>query len=227
MEFRARTVLMTVFLAVWVAGSAEAGKIFIQVHGGVSSFNLDDVNDTIDRFNAAAGGQYLANVNSGWDAGLHLGYELNPGLGLGLGYARLGASSGFSADGYLVEYDLPAELYEISLDYLPASDHRVRFGAGVTLGLIRSDASLLVTEAGENESLLDFDGTGFHFAGYAICEAPFSANWSAFGQGGFRHAIIGELKVDGEVVLNPDSLDDKLRFNYSGLFLRIGVKFRP
>jgi hypothetical protein len=209
------------------AGSSLAGSFYLQAHGGLSFYNLDDVNDAVDRINEEAGGPFLDHIGSGLDVGMHAGLFLTAELAMGLGYARLSGNSGFSREGYLVEYDLPADLYEVFLDYLPASDQKVRVGAGGTVGLIRSAATLQATEPADGERQDAFKGAGFLFAGYAIVDAAVSSGWSLFGQAGFRHAIISNLEVDGETVYNPDSLDDKLRFNYSGLFLRVGVKFQP
>ncbi|MCK9995708.1 MAG: hypothetical protein KAH56_05440 [Candidatus Krumholzibacteria bacterium] len=209
------------------SGVAWAGPFFLKAHGGFSLFNPDDVNDALDRFNEAAGGPFLDHIGTGLDVGLSAGYSLNDELGLGLGYSRLSGSSGFSWDGYLFEYDLPADLYEMFLDYLPANDRKFRVGAGTSLGMIRSAAALRAEDPAEGNLEIPFSGVGFLFTGSLLVDAALSPAWSLYGQAGFRHAIINELKVDGEVVFNPDSLDDKLRFNYSGLFLRVGVQFRP
>jgi hypothetical protein len=227
MKIPIRVLIMVVAACLVSAGPVQAGRIFFQAHGGFSSFNLDDVNDSIDVINGMAGGKYLDHISTGWDAGLHVGYVLTAELQLGMGFARLWGSSGLSRGGYLVEYDMPADLYEISLDFLPVSERRIRVGAGATLGMIKSAATLLVTDPEESDRLDSFSGAGFHFAGYAIAEASVARAWSLFGQGGFRHAMINQLKVDGEIVYNPDSVDDKLRFNYSGFFLRLGIKFQP
>ena len=222
-----RIIVLAAALAMCGAGPVLAGPFFLQAHGGWSFYNLDDVNDFIDRANDEAGESLLDHISSGLDVGLHAGYSLNSELNLGLGYARLSGNSGFSEQGYLVDYDLPADLFEMFLDYIPVSDKKVRAGAGATMGLVSSAASLRVSDPMGGEFQADFDGVGFLFSGYVIVDAALSSQWSLYGQTGFRHAIISELKVDGETVLNPDSLDDKLRFNYSGLFLRVGVQFRP
>lgn len=227
MTIPARALIMVVTACLLSAGPVQAGRIFFQAHGGYSSFNLDDVNDSIDRVNEKAGGKFLNHISSGWDAGLHVGYVLTADLRLGVGYARLWGNSGFTQDGYLVEYDMPANLYEISLDFVPVNDHRIRVGAGTTLGMITSAASILVTDPDEGDRLDSFSGAGFHFAGYGMAEMPVASAWFVFGQGGFRHALLNRLKVDGEVVYNPDSIDDQLRFNYTGFFVRLGVKFHP
>ena len=78
----------------------------------------------------------------------------------------------------------------------------------------------------QGELKSDFEGAGFLFAGYGIADVPVTSRWSLFGQVGFRHAVINEVQVEGKTVYNPDSLDDKLRINYSGLVLRAGVKFQ-
>jgi hypothetical protein len=210
-----------------VSGSAEAGGLYLQVHGGLATVNLDDVNDAVDSVNQDAGGDYLDNIGRGWDAGLTVGYDITRNLGLGLGYARLWASSEYSADGTSVIFDMPADYFEITLDYLPAETDGIRVGAGSDVGMLSSAASWAVTDPFGDERKLSFDGLGFLFAGYVIVDAPLADNWSVYGQGGFRHAIINKVKIDGEIVYNPDSLDDKLRFNYSGVFLRLGVTFRP
>ena len=208
-------------------GTSLAGPFYLQAHGGIFLFNPDDVNDALDRFNEEAGGPFLDHIGTGLDVGLSAGHFLTAELGLGLGYARLSGNSGFSQDGYLFEYDLPADLYEVFLDYLPANGRKFRVGAGTSLGMVRSAAALRFEDPVEGNRQIPFSGEGFLFAGYAIVDAVLSPSWSLFGQGGFRHAIISDLEVDGETVYNPDSLDDKLRFNYSGLFLRVGVKFQP
>ena len=218
--------VLTAALATCFTGTAQAGPFFLQAHGGWSFYNLDDVNDAIDRTNDEAGGSFLDHISSGLDVGLQAGYSLNSELNLGLGYARLSGDSGFSQEGYLVEYDLPADLFEMFLDYLPANDKKVRAGAGATMGVVSSAATVQAQDPMGDGFQYEFDGVGFLFSGYAIVDAAVASKWSVFGQAGFRHAIINELKVDGETVLNPDSLDDKLRFNYSGLFLRVGVQFR-
>lgn len=209
------------------AGPVQAERIYFQAHGGYSTFNLDDVNQSIDAVNEQAGGPYLDHIRSGWDFGLGIGYILTPELGLVLQYARLWGSSGFSQDGYLVEYDLPANLFGLSLDYLPVTESGMEVGAGTTLGLITSSASLLYDDPAAAEMMESFSGSGFHFSGYVLAALPVALNWSLIGQGGFRHALIGEVKVDGDTVYNPDSVDDKLQFNYSGFFLRVGIKFQP
>lgn len=219
--------VISVALATCCTIPAQAGPFFLQAHGGWSFYTLDDVNDGIDRANDEAGGSFLDHISSGLDVGLHAGYSLNSELSLGIGYARLSGNSGFSGEGYLVEYDLPADLFEMSFDYIPASDRKVRAGAGVAMGVISSAATVRFTDPVGDGFHYELDGVGFLFTGYAIVDASMTSKWSLYGQAGFRHAIINELKVDGETVLNPDSLDDKLRFNYSGLFVRLGVQFRP
>jgi hypothetical protein len=212
-----------------VCGPAHAEGFYLQAHGGISTLNLDDVNTQIDILNEGfPAGEQLDHINSGWDAGLTVGYSINGNLDLGLGYSRLFAGSEFSEDSYLVALDVPADLYEITLDYLPPSESRFRVGAGLDIGAVRSAASFEVSDPVIFESrTVDFKGVGFLFAGYGIVDASLAGKWSIYGEGGFRHALINELKVDGETVYNPDSLDDKLRFNYSGIFLRVGVTFRP
>ena len=218
-------VLMSALLG--LACPVKAGGYYLQVYVGYAIFGLDDVNDSIDRFNEETGGETLDHIYSGPIAGLQAGLALTAELDLGIGYSRQWASSGISHDGYLIEYDLPADLFEISLDYLPAGQKKTRFGAGTALGVVSSDGSLLVSEPGVPDWNPSFDGLGFLFRAYALVDAPISPAWSMVGQLGFRHALLNHLKVDGETVYNPDSLDDKLRFNYTGLFLSVGVKFRP
>lgn len=226
MKLLTRALMALAFLLV-VAGPAQAGRYFLQVHGGYAFFLFDDVNDAIDRVNDSAGDQVMGHIYSGLDAGLQAGFALTRELDLGLGFSRQWASSGYSRAGHLVEYDLPANLYEIFLDYLPATEKSVRYGAGTTLGMISSAASVLVIEPNVPDRNLAFDGIGFHFAAYAIVDAALSPSWSMFGKMGFRHALLNHLTVDGQTVYNPDSVDDKLRFNYSGVFFRVGVKFQP
>ncbi len=209
------------------SGVAWAGPFFLKAHGGFSLFNPDDVNDALDRFNEEAGGPFLDHIGSGSEFGFSAGYSLNDELGLGLGYARLLSSSGFEWHGYLFEYDLPADLIEMFLDYLPANDQNFEVGAGTSMGVIRSAAALRSEDPVNGNLEVPFSGVGFLFSGYILVDAALSSKWSLYGQAGFRHAIINKLKVDGETVLNPDSLDNKLRFNYSGPFLRVGVQFRP
>ena len=213
-----------------MAGPADAlaGDIFFKAHGGISSINPDDVNDGLDRFNEEAGGPFLDHIGSALDAGLSVGYALTPELGLGLGYTRMWAGSDFSWHGYHLEYDISANLYDVFVDYLPANGRKVRFGAGANAGMIQSAAALRFSDPVVfDESETPFTGSGFLFAGYALVDAEVASKWSLYGQAGFRHAIISTLKVDGETVFNPDSVDDKLRFSYSGFYLRVGVKFQP
>jgi len=227
MKLLTGTYFLITALVVCGSGSALAGPFFLQAHGGWSFYNLDDVNDAIGAANDEAGGSFLDPISSGLDIGLHAGYSMTSELNLGLGYARLSGNSGFSRDGYLVEYDLPADLYEVFLDYLPASAQKLRWGAGATMGMISSAATVQVPDLMGGHILDEFEGVGFLFAGYGLVNTAVTSRWSIYGQGGFRHAIISDLKVDGETVFNPDSIDDKLRFSYSGLFLRVGVQFHP
>ncbi|MEN8008351.1 MAG: hypothetical protein ABFS42_15165 [Candidatus Krumholzibacteriota bacterium] len=215
-----------VFLAIPLG--AGAGPLFFKAHGGISSLNPEDVNDGLDRLNSEAGGPLLDHIGSALDAGLSVGYALTPELGAGLGYTRLWAGSSFSDQGYLLEYDLPANLYQAFIDYLPVNGRKIRFGAGANAGMIQSAAALRLEDPVVFiDEEIPFDGNGFLFAGYAIVDAEVAASWSLFSEAGFRHAVIGTVKVDGQAVLNPDSLDDKLRFNYTGFFLRVGIKFQP
>ncbi len=220
--------LILSFLMV-VAGPADAvaGRVFFKAHGGISSINPDDVNDGLDRFNELAGGPFLGHINSSLDGGLSVGYDLTPELGLGLGYTRLWAGSGFSWQGFHFEYDMPANIYDAFIEYLPANGRKIRIGAGANLGLIQSSAAIRSEDPIAGELVTPLDGSGFLFAGFGLVDAEVAANWSLYGQAGFRHAVINTLKADGEIVFNPDSFDDKLRFNYSGFYLRVGIKFQP
>jgi hypothetical protein len=218
---------MATVLCLAAAGPARAGGWYFQVHGGIGIYNLDDVNDAIASFNEILGADFLDRIRSGPEAGFLVGRDLTPALGLGLGISRLWASSGNSGGGYLVELDLPADLYEISLDYAAPNPHGVRLGAGVTVGVINTGASILVLQPGLPDRREAYDGLGFHFAAKMLLDVPVAPAWSLTGQLGFRHALLNHLKVDGQTVFNPDSVDDKLRFNYGGLLLRMGVKFRP
>ena len=226
MNLRTEFLILSVAACLVCAESASAGRVFVQAHGGWSTLNLDDVNDGLEAGNESLGENLLDPINSGLDAGLKVGYGLTGELNLALGYARLWAESGFSRDGLSVEYDWPADLYELSLDFVPVNKRKVRLGAGATLGMIRSGATLKVTDPLGDDRDDAFKGSGFLFAAYGIAETELSPRWSLTGQAGFRHAVINELKLDDEVVLNPDSVDDKLRFNYSGFFLRLGIKFQ-
>ena len=226
MNLRTHALALAFLLSLVCAAPAQAGRVFLQAHGGWSFFNLDDVNAAVDAANEEAGEKKLDHIDSGLDAGFHVGYDLTDEVGLALGYSRLWGNSGFSGAGYNVEYDLPADLYEVSLDYLPVSDRKVRLGVGATLGMVRSAATVKVSDPDGGDRDDAFKGTGFLFAGYATAEAPMSSKWSLYGQGGFRHAAINELKVDDEVVLNPDSPDDKFRLSYSGFFLRVGIRLQ-
>jgi len=214
---------------VTMASSADAwaGLIFFKAHGGISSINPDDVNDGLDRFNEEAGGPFLDHIGLALDAGLSVGYALTPELGVGLGYTRLWAGSDFSWHEYHFNYDLPANLYDAFIDYLPDNGRKIRVGAGANIGMIQSSAALISEDPVSGDMEIPLDGSGFLFAGYALVDAEVAASWSLYGQAGFRHAVISTLKVDGEIILNPDSLDDKLRFSYSGFYLRVGIKFQP
>lgn len=227
MTIRGAMIFLTAVFCLLGSGPAAAGRFYVQVHGGVTTLNLDDVNDAIDRTNAEIGTEAMDNISWGPEAGLAVGYVLTRELGVGLGYARLFADSEISQDGYLVSFDLPADLFEITLDYLPDNGQKVRVGVGTDLGLVRSAGSVRTVDPLQGDRTESFDGQGFLFAGYAILDGKLSATWSLYGEGGYRHAIISDLEVDGDTVYNPDSIDDKLRFNYSGIFLRVGIRYRP
>lgn len=207
--------------------AARADGFYFQVHGGISTISLDDVNDAVDAVNEAGGAAVLDHFNSGPEAGVTIGYALTRNLNLGLGYARLWAATEYAEGSSRVEFDMPAGFYELTLDYLPGDDRRVRVGAGCDVGAVGTGAVWSLNDPDVDDVHLDFDGLGFLFAGYGIVDAALADHWSLYAQGGFRHANIGEVKVDGQTIFNPDSLDDKLRFNYSGVFLRVGVTFRP
>ena len=210
-----------------MARVARADGLYLQIHGGLTTLNLDDVNDAVDAVNEAGGAAVLDHFNSGWEAGVTVGYAITRNLNLGLGYARLWTSTEYAEGSSQVKFDMPAAFYEITLDYLPADDRRVRVGAGCDVGAVDTGATWTLNDPEADDFALEFDGLGFLFAGYAIVDAALADRWSLFGQGGFRHANVGEVKVDDQTIYNPDSLDDKLRFNYSGVFLRVGVTFRP
>ncbi len=108
MTIRGAMIFQTAVFCLLGSGPAAAGGFYVQAHGGVTSLNLDDVNDAVDRVNAEVGTEAMDNLRWGPEAGLAFGYVLSRELGLGLGYARLFAASGISQDGYLVRFDLPA-----------------------------------------------------------------------------------------------------------------------
>jgi|GEM_PF-6532707 len=220
--------LLILAAGVLLAAPVRAERISLQVNGGFSTYNLDDVNDAGDRANELAGQEVFSPVHSGWSAGLGAGYTLDAELTLGLAYERLMGSTSYSGGSLSAEFDLPADLYKIFLDYLPANGNSVRVGAGAATGMVRSAASYQESDlATSSLEKMDFDGTGFLFEGYVLAETALGSRWALFGQGGFRHAIVGQVTTDGRTIYNPDSLDDKLRLNYSGIFLRLGLKFQP
>ena len=97
-----RTLLVMAAASLLAVGAVQAERIYFQAHGGLSSFNLDDVNQSLAAINEQFGGSSVDHISSGWDVGLGIGCGLTPELGLAVHYTRLWGSSEFSRDGFLV-----------------------------------------------------------------------------------------------------------------------------
>jgi hypothetical protein len=81
--------------------------------------------------------------------------------------------------------------------------------------------SLSVTGVGSFKGNIDGSGGLFElFAGGDWWTAP---QFALSGSAGYRLAKIKETKIDGEVVYRSNG--DKMSIDYSGVFVRAGIKF--
>jgi hypothetical protein len=221
-----RSLLPTVVIIAALAGTpALAGSFYFGGHGGLSFYSLNDLNDEIDAINSVAGADYLDNVTKGFDYGLQIGFQASPAVTLGVGYSRLNGNSKYTEAGGSIEYDVPANVFEAHVTYLPPSPKTVRFGFGGNVGMISSAGSIDLSVSGEEPIRGDFSGSGLLVAGFAAMDWSLSESVAVFGNAGYRYASIGSFDVEDIKVTKPDGSDYAL--DYNGVFLRVGLKVSP
>jgi hypothetical protein len=218
-------VLLALSIALPSPSVAAGNRPWIGVLGGLSTYSMSDVNDEIGSINAGLAGTGLKmdNIKDGGQVGAVLGLELPTGLSLGLGYEYLtGSSEVGSANGSL-KFDFPAHAYRAFAQYTIKGPGVSGLHVGGSVGMVSSagKATLLVSAVGTASG--DTKGSAPLIEGYLGGDWWASRGFALTGSAGFRYANIDEIKMNDQIVYvtpgNKEALD------YTGVFLRAGVKF--
>ena len=216
-------VLATILLI--PAASAAAGfRLWIGGTGSWATYSMSDVNDDIGDINAqlAGSGLSMAEIKSGFGFGATLGGDVGR-WSVGVGYDRLLARSEVGDAAGTLTYDFPAHAWRAFGEYHAPSSAQVFPRISVAGGLVSESGSIELTAPTLGSLTGDLEGMG------PLFEACISSDWWAApqfavtGSLGYRYAKIGEIKIQGQTLLNTDG--SEYTMDYGGFIARLGIKF--
>ena len=221
----ALTVVLLLVPALPTTALAGVVRPWLGVQGALSTFGMSDVNDDIGAVNAALAGTGLSmdEIHGGWGLGVSMGIEPLGPFSVGFGYDRLFASTDVGDFSGSIEYDLPANLFRAFGQYgfAPAGSSGGYLGAA--LGVVSEAGSVTLSVTGVGSQSVDLHGSSPLFELYGGGEWWTNGPLALSGSLGYRFAKITEIEANGETVLTASG--DKYTIDYSGLFLRAGLRF--
>jgi opacity protein-like surface antigen len=218
--------LMLVAALAFPACATARVKPWLGTDGSWATYSMTDVNRLIRDFNKVVADVGLLTtmdqIKYGLGFGAALGIDLPGGVALGLGYERLTASSGLSPLG---SNEYPADALRAFAEYkLP-----VRGLTGLHLGA----AGGTVSEAGRMEFTMPWITENVRLSGKGPLVEVYvgSAVWATpqfglSGSLGYRYAKVGKVKgkLGHETATLYNDNGSKFTIDYSGMFMRLGLK---
>jgi hypothetical protein len=218
-------VVLALSLSYPAVTSAGTIRPWLAGHGSIATYSMSDVNSDIGDINAAIVGTGLTmnEIHSGFGLGAMLGLDLSDRFSAGLGYDHLSASSEVGDATGSLTYDFPANAFRVFGQYSFTGVSASGGYLGASAGLIEEAGSVTAASTGAGSLKGNIEGTG------GLLELFVGGDWWAapqlaiYGSGGYRHAKIGEAKINGSILYLPNG--QKEGIDYSGLLLRVGLKF--
>lgn len=215
----ARVRLPILLCALLAAGSAGAAEFVLGAHGGYGAYTQEDLNDAIGGLNEAARATLADEIKGGVEWGGHLGLRINETTILGVAYSRLEAAAAGEAAGSFLDLEAPADCWLAFVNWLPDSDRVGRLGLGADAGFVTVDGGAASQVAGNPVETRTWAGEGLFLAVYVVGDVNLAGGLSLLANGGFRLAQLPDITIDGAA--SGSDLD------YSGIFVRVGLRFAP
>ena len=221
--------IFAVLVAVYALSLAHsvhaATRPWIEAGASYSTYDMHDVNTDIDDVNAtvlATSGLSMEHIKSGWGMDGSLGVDFQPKLSLILGYTRLfGSSEAGDASGSL-KYDVPANAFRATAQYAFQGTETSGLCAGASAGVVSSAGSVSLSITGAGIVSGSIDGSGPLLEGFIGGSSTLSPILGLTGTLGYRHARIGEVRINGETVYLANG--HKEAVDYSGIFVRAALR---
>lgn len=215
---------IAITLALPAAVFAGTPRPWLALNGSWATYSMSDVNADIRNINAqlAGSGLTMDEIGHGLGFGVAGGVETAGPVSLGLGYERLSASSEVSDASGGIRYHFPANSVRAFVEYRFPSETNRSPSVGFAVGRVMEAGSVDVTITGAGAVSAHLDGSG------PLLEAFVGGDWwsepqfALFGSAGYRYAKVGEVKLEGQTVINPDG--SKYSMDYSGVVIRLGFK---
>jgi hypothetical protein len=210
--------LLAVALSIPTTASAAALKPWVGFNGSLGKYSMGDVNRDLEGLNTDLVGTslHLWPIGGGPGCGVTAGVDVGRGFSFGAGYDRVFASSGVSNPRTYLKVRLPANAFRGTVEY--AFPRSGPLGAHIGLAAGR----LMATGQSVSDSALDLRGTAPLYEAYLGLDWSGQPRCALFATVGYRYARVKEVKIDGQVKLNPDGT--QYRADYSGTLLRLGLK---
>jgi hypothetical protein len=198
-------------------------KAWLAVNGGGATYSMKQLNDEIDAYNTAnPSAAQLAHVNHGASAGVTIGFELPSRWSFGVGLDRLYADTKASDTSGGIEYNLNANCWRGVAEYgfraIGTSGMHVGFG----LGIVSESGKEVVTSSGSSPLEGKMGGTGALYEGYGGGTWWATPQLALEGTAGYRYAKINKVDIEGGTLVSSNG--EPVGFDFSGPYLRVGVK---
>ncbi|MCP4571705.1 MAG: hypothetical protein GY838_05080 [bacterium] len=185
---------------------------------------------------SATRGSLLDELNRGLGFFITFGHEFGDNLALGVEIERVvGANDIVHNPAVSSSYEAPATFYKLMAEFRPAKDKQLSFGFGGAVGWAKADGYLKMPAREPRTHLEEafLSGGGLLIEGVVAPYYRMSEGFDVFANVGYRLAKLDESDqtwfqesdggaAPGNVVLIDDSIP--LRLDYSGLFVRIGMR---
>lgn len=217
--------ILAALMFVGATGGFAAGgspSVWLGASVGFGTYGMGDINDDIKDFNAATE-LNMDEISNGVAFGIMGGVQVNPAINLMAGFERVAASTDVGGGGVSLEYSLPANVLYGGVQYNLPSESPFKIGFAGAIGLAMAAGEIRYTESGEGSFSGDVEGSGVLFQGQLVGDYYAAPTVVICPSVGYRLAKIGEFEVDNDIVYNDDG--SKMELDYSGLILRLGLKF--
>jgi hypothetical protein len=187
-------------------------------------YSMTDVNDGISDVNSAIAGSGLKmnEIKSGAGIGGTFGLEMPSRFSIGAGYDRLFASTDVGDASGSIKLSFPANAFRVSGQYGFAGMGTSGAYVGASAGMVQEVGDFKSTISGSGAPSGKVTGSGAMFEMFTGGDWWATPQFALTGSGGYRYAKIGETKIDGTTWTNASG--DKETIDYSGAFIRAGVK---
>ena len=216
-------------VAVMMAGAAPvsaqvAKKVepWFQATAGFGTYGMGTVNGDIGDFNDYYGTD-VSEVKSGMGLGVGAGCDLFNSLRVGFHYQRLFAKGEEETRDYSVNYDLPANVLFLSVEFLPKMNSSVQLGIGASGGAVIESGRIVLGTA-ESIGFINITGSGTYVDVHASLDLPLGKVFTLTEVAGYRYAVISDVKMNDEPALTGDGQPYEL--DYSGLILAASLRVR-